>query len=160
MSSIEPSGNVTTVWGQQHFKADQANSLNSATVAFSWPPELWAGHPDHWKCSDKEVKCGDERKFRAFQSQQNLRCFCFFSASIRVGWVPQTCCTHNAFVCPQVVEECYNILKEYNFRFVRRGPIFVKGKGELLTYFLKGRDKQGSFIGGSSVTLPHQVVDN
>lgn len=59
----------------------------------------------------------------------------------------------------QVVEECYNILKEYSFRFVRRGPIFVKGKGELLTYFLKGRDKQGSFISGSSVTLPHQVVD-
>uniref|UniRef100_A0A7N8WNG0 Adenylate cyclase type 3 n=1 Tax=Mastacembelus armatus TaxID=205130 RepID=A0A7N8WNG0_9TELE len=60
----------------------------------------------------------------------------------------------------QVVEDCYNILKEYGFRFVRRGPIFVKGKGELLTYFLKGRDKQGSFINGSSVTLPHQVVDS
>nr|XP_033958509.1 adenylate cyclase type 3 [Pseudochaenichthys georgianus] len=60
----------------------------------------------------------------------------------------------------QVVEDCYNILKEYSFRFVRRGPIFVKGKGELLTYFLKGRDKQGSFINGSSVTLPHQVVDS
>uniref|UniRef100_A0A6Q2Z7F6 Adenylate cyclase type 3 n=1 Tax=Esox lucius TaxID=8010 RepID=A0A6Q2Z7F6_ESOLU len=57
----------------------------------------------------------------------------------------------------QVVEDCYNILKEYGFRFVRRGPIFVKGKGELLTYFLKGREKQGSFINGSSVTLPHQV---
>ncbi|XP_061632289.1 adenylate cyclase type 3 isoform X2 [Phyllopteryx taeniolatus] len=60
----------------------------------------------------------------------------------------------------QVVEDCYNILKEYGFRFVRRGPIFVKGKGELLTYFLKGRDKQGSFLNGSSVTLPHQVVDS
>ncbi|XP_063735724.1 adenylate cyclase type 3 isoform X1 [Eleginops maclovinus] len=60
----------------------------------------------------------------------------------------------------QVVEDCYNILKEYGFRFVRRGPILVKGKGELLTYFLKGRDKQGSFINGSSVTLPHQVVDS
>ncbi|KAM8847345.1 adenylate cyclase type 3 isoform 2-T2 [Synchiropus picturatus] len=60
----------------------------------------------------------------------------------------------------QVVEDCYSILKEYGFRFVRRGPIFVKGKGELLTYFLKGRDKQGSFINGSSVTLPHQVVDS
>uniref|UniRef100_A0A6Q2YRZ7 Adenylate cyclase type 3 n=1 Tax=Esox lucius TaxID=8010 RepID=A0A6Q2YRZ7_ESOLU len=60
----------------------------------------------------------------------------------------------------QVVEDCYNILKEYGFRFVRRGPIFVKGKGELLTYFLKGREKQGSFINGSSVTLPHQVVDS
>ncbi|XP_077454053.1 adenylate cyclase type 3 isoform X1 [Stigmatopora argus] len=60
----------------------------------------------------------------------------------------------------QVVEDCYKILKEYGFRFVRRGPIFVKGKGELLTYFLKGRDKQGSFLNGSFVTLPHQVVDS
>uniref|UniRef100_A0A9J7ZY02 Adenylate cyclase type 3 n=1 Tax=Cyprinus carpio carpio TaxID=630221 RepID=A0A9J7ZY02_CYPCA len=60
----------------------------------------------------------------------------------------------------QVVEDCYCILKDYGFRFVRRGPIFVKGKGELLTYFLKGREKQGSFINGSFVTLPHQVVDS
>ncbi|XP_066482732.1 adenylate cyclase type 3 isoform X2 [Tiliqua scincoides] len=60
----------------------------------------------------------------------------------------------------QVVEETHFILKEYGFRFVRRGPIFVKGKGELLTYFMKGREKQGSFINGSSVTLPHQVVDS
>ncbi|KAI1897993.1 hypothetical protein AGOR_G00089020 [Albula goreensis] len=60
----------------------------------------------------------------------------------------------------QVVEDCYVILKEYGFRFVRRGPIFVKGKGELLTFFLKGRDKQGSFINSSSITLPHQVVDS
>ncbi|XP_072558619.1 adenylate cyclase type 3 isoform X2 [Paramormyrops kingsleyae] len=60
----------------------------------------------------------------------------------------------------QVVEDCYIILKEYGFRFVRRGPIYVKGKGELLTFFLKGRDKQGSFINSSSVTLPHQVVDS
>ncbi|KAJ8274731.1 hypothetical protein COCON_G00093560 [Conger conger] len=55
----------------------------------------------------------------------------------------------------QVVEDCYVILREYGFRFVRRGPIFVKGKGELLTFFLKGRDKQGS-----NVNLPHQVADN
>ncbi|NXN94215.1 ADCY3 cyclase, partial [Rhinopomastus cyanomelas] len=60
----------------------------------------------------------------------------------------------------QVVEETYLILKEYGFRFVRRGAIYVKGKGELLTFFLKGREKQGSFINGSSVTLPHQVVDS
>ncbi|KAJ8290923.1 hypothetical protein GJAV_G00019230 [Gymnothorax javanicus] len=58
----------------------------------------------------------------------------------------------------QVVEDCYAVLKEYGFRFVRRGPIFVKGKGELLTFFLKGREKQGSFINGSSVTLPHQTL--
>ncbi|XP_043845188.1 adenylate cyclase type 3 isoform X1 [Dromiciops gliroides] len=60
----------------------------------------------------------------------------------------------------QVVEETQTILREYGFRFVRRGPIFVKGKGELLTFFLKGRDKPAPFPNGSSVTLPHQVVDN
>nr|XP_055233536.1 adenylate cyclase type 3 isoform X11 [Gorilla gorilla gorilla] len=60
----------------------------------------------------------------------------------------------------QVVEETQVILREYGFRFVRRGPIFVKGKGELLTFFLKGRDKLATFPNGPSVTLPHQVVDN
>ncbi|KAM6464932.1 adenylate cyclase type 3 isoform 1-T2 [Liasis olivaceus] len=60
----------------------------------------------------------------------------------------------------QVVEETHFILKEYGFRFVRRGHIYVKGKGDLLTYFMKGREKQGSFINGSCVTLPHQVVDS
>ncbi|XP_049640424.1 adenylate cyclase type 3 [Suncus etruscus] len=60
----------------------------------------------------------------------------------------------------QVVEETQIILREYGFRFVRRGPIFVKGKGELLTFFLKGRDKPAAFPNGSSMTLPHQVVDN
>ncbi|XP_077008398.1 adenylate cyclase type 3 isoform X2 [Tamandua tetradactyla] len=60
----------------------------------------------------------------------------------------------------QVVEETQVILREYGFRFVRRGPIFVKGKGELLTFFLKGRDRPAVFPNGSSVTLPHQVVDN
>ncbi|XP_021553062.2 adenylate cyclase type 3 isoform X2 [Neomonachus schauinslandi] len=60
----------------------------------------------------------------------------------------------------QVVEETQAILREYGFRFVRRGPIFVKGKGELLTFFLKGREKPAAFPNGSSVTLPHQVVDN
>ncbi|XP_071457494.1 adenylate cyclase type 3 isoform X1 [Marmota flaviventris] len=60
----------------------------------------------------------------------------------------------------QVVEETQVILREYGFRFVRRGPIFVKGKGELLTFFLKGKDKPAAFPNGSSVTLPHQVVDN
>ncbi|XP_070307042.1 adenylate cyclase type 3 isoform X2 [Odocoileus virginianus] len=60
----------------------------------------------------------------------------------------------------QVVEETQVILREYGFRFVRRGPIFVKGKGELLTFFLKGRDKLAMFPNGASITLPHQVVDN
>ncbi|XP_063078214.1 adenylate cyclase type 3-like [Engraulis encrasicolus] len=57
----------------------------------------------------------------------------------------------------QVVEDCYNILKEYGFRFVRRGPIFVKGKGELLTFFMKGKDAVPS-NGIAITTLPHQVL--
>ncbi|XP_038626825.1 adenylate cyclase type 3 isoform X3 [Tachyglossus aculeatus] len=60
----------------------------------------------------------------------------------------------------QVVEETQDILRTYGFRFVRRGRVFVKGKGELLTFFLKGREKVAPFPNGSSsVTLPHQVVD-
>ena len=60
---------------------------------------------------------------------------------------------------PQVVEDCYDILKNYGFRFIRRGPIFVKGKGELLTFFMKGKNKP-SFSGGPvTTTLPHQVED-
>lgn len=62
---------------------------------------------------------------------------------------------------PQVVEDCCMVLKEYGFRFVRRGPIFVKGKGELLTYFLKGKDKPGT-NGTAPVktVLPHQVLEH
>ncbi|XP_034555575.1 adenylate cyclase type 3-like [Notolabrus celidotus] len=59
----------------------------------------------------------------------------------------------------QVVEDCYNILKDYGFRFIRRGPIFVKGKGELLTFFMKGKDKPKGNCGQVTTTLPHQVGD-
>ncbi|KAM3602282.1 uncharacterized protein V6R79_001464 [Siganus canaliculatus] len=59
----------------------------------------------------------------------------------------------------QVVEDCYDILKEYGFRFIRRGPIFVKGKGELLTFFMKGKDKPNNNNNGGPMTtaLPHQL---
>uniref|UniRef100_A0A673GWG7 adenylate cyclase n=1 Tax=Sinocyclocheilus rhinocerous TaxID=307959 RepID=A0A673GWG7_9TELE len=57
----------------------------------------------------------------------------------------------------QVVEDCYNILKEYGFRFVRRGPIYVKGKGELLTFFMKGKDEPVAKT--TAVSLPHQIAD-
>ncbi|XP_037989184.1 LOW QUALITY PROTEIN: adenylate cyclase type 3 [Motacilla alba alba] len=60
----------------------------------------------------------------------------------------------------QVVEETQQILKEYGFRFVRRGAVYVKGKGELLTFFLKGREKPGSLLGSAAVPLPHQVLEN
>ncbi|KAL6095691.1 adcy6 [Pungitius sinensis] len=59
----------------------------------------------------------------------------------------------------QVVEDCYDILKEYGFRFIRRGPIFVKGKGDLLTFFMKGKDKPRSNGGPVTTVLPHQVGD-
>ncbi|CAK6962186.1 adenylate cyclase type 3-like [Scomber scombrus] len=58
----------------------------------------------------------------------------------------------------QVVEDCYDILKEYGFRFIRRGPIFVKGKGELLTFFMKGKDKPSTNGAPQTTALPHQVV--
>ncbi|XP_072218769.1 adenylate cyclase type 3 [Leuresthes tenuis] len=57
----------------------------------------------------------------------------------------------------QVVEDCYDILKEYGFRFIRRGPIFVKGKGELLTFFMKGKDKPNCNVAPVTTALPHQV---
>ncbi|XP_056150041.1 adenylate cyclase type 3-like [Lampris incognitus] len=61
----------------------------------------------------------------------------------------------------QVVEDCYDILKEYGFRFVRRGPIFVKGKGELLTFFMKGKDKSSSNgLAPMTTNLPHQIADH
>ncbi|KAM6915020.1 adenylate cyclase type 3-like [Xenentodon cancila] len=59
----------------------------------------------------------------------------------------------------QVVEDCYDILKNYGFRFIRRGPIYVKGKGELLTFFMKGKDKPTYNEGQMTTTLPHQVED-
>uniref|UniRef100_I3IVX0 Adenylate cyclase type 3 n=1 Tax=Oreochromis niloticus TaxID=8128 RepID=I3IVX0_ORENI len=59
----------------------------------------------------------------------------------------------------QVVEDCSDILKEYGFRFIRRGPIYVKGKGELLTFFMKGKDKPNTKDGAVTTTLPHQVGD-
>ncbi|KAM9339702.1 adenylate cyclase type 3 [Symphorus nematophorus] len=59
----------------------------------------------------------------------------------------------------QVVEDCYDILKDYGFRFIRRGPIFVKGKGELLTFFMKGKDKPSNNGGPVTTALPHQVGD-
>ncbi|KAM9495276.1 adenylate cyclase type 3 [Clarias gariepinus] len=58
----------------------------------------------------------------------------------------------------QVVEDCYKILREYGFRFVRRGPIYVKGKGELLTFFMKGKDKPPPTNGTTVIPpLPHQI---
>ncbi|KAF7247739.1 Adenylate cyclase type 1 [Varanus komodoensis] len=39
----------------------------------------------------------------------------------------------------QVTEEVQRILKRCNYEFVCRGKVSVKGKGEMLTYFLEGK---------------------
>lgn len=40
--------------------------------------------------------------------------------------------------CKQVTEEVYNILREKNYPLECRGIIQVKGKGDMVTYFLEG----------------------
>lgn len=45
----------------------------------------------------------------------------------------------------QVTEEVHQLLRRGTYRFVCRGKVSVKGKGEMLTYFLEGRtDGNGS----------------
>ncbi|KAF4020197.1 hypothetical protein G4228_011720 [Cervus hanglu yarkandensis] len=45
----------------------------------------------------------------------------------------------------QVTEEVHRLLRRGSYRFVCRGKVSVKGKGEMLTYFLEGRtDGNGS----------------
>lgn len=42
------------------------------------------------------------------------------------------------------------ILKQFGYKFQQRGLVKVKGKGDLMTYFLVGKD--------AGVTLPNQVA--
>ncbi|XP_078665832.1 adenylate cyclase type 3-like isoform X1 [Branchiostoma floridae x Branchiostoma belcheri] len=53
----------------------------------------------------------------------------------------------------QVVEETSHLLKEFGFKLEQRGVVKVKGKGELMTYFLKGREKPEV----SNISLPNVV---
>lgn len=50
----------------------------------------------------------------------------------------------------QVVEETKEILEEFGYIFEKRGLIKVKGKGELTTYFMEGRQTV-------EVQMPNQV---
>lgn len=39
----------------------------------------------------------------------------------------------------QVLKDTYEILKERGFKLEQRGYVFVKGKGQLLTFWCTGR---------------------
>jgi class 3 adenylate cyclase len=49
--------------------------------------------------------------------------------------------SHGVAGCIQVTERTWRRLRD-RYRFERRGPVQVKGKGELVTWFLVGRDGQ------------------
>ncbi|ESO98551.1 hypothetical protein LOTGIDRAFT_142752, partial [Lottia gigantea] len=50
----------------------------------------------------------------------------------------------------QVVEETKNILEMFGYTFEKRGYVFVKGKGDLVTYFIKEHIPV--------TVMPHQVI--
>ncbi|KAH9491527.1 Adenylate cyclase type 3 [Bulinus truncatus] len=56
----------------------------------------------------------------------------------------------------QVVEETKTILEAFGYKFEKRGLIKVKGKGELMTYFLEQSDETKEF----DVTLPNSIADD
>ena len=41
-------------------------------------------------------------------------------------------------LCPQVTADLYQLLSSYNYTLEYRGMVTVKGKGEMMTYFLTG----------------------
>lgn len=45
-----------------------------------------------------------------------------------------------------MTEETCNILKHFGFRFEQRGLVAVKGKGQLMTYYLVGKEQQANQI--------------
>lgn len=49
----------------------------------------------------------------------------------------------------QVVGSTMDILLEFGYTFEQRGLVKVKGKGDIMTYFLTGRD--------GAASLPNQV---
>ncbi|XP_020630982.1 adenylate cyclase type 3-like [Orbicella faveolata] len=53
----------------------------------------------------------------------------------------------------QVTEQTYEILKDKGFSFIYRGPVKVKGKGQLVTYYLTGREPKKQ-----QLNLPNMVA--
>ncbi|KAI5641540.1 adenylate and guanylate cyclase catalytic domain-containing protein [Phthorimaea operculella] len=46
--------------------------------------------------------------------------------------------------CIQVTEETCHILEEFGYYFEQRGLVAVKGKGQLMTYYLQGKNEVGT----------------
>ncbi|XP_055387228.1 adenylate cyclase type 3 [Condylostylus longicornis] len=44
----------------------------------------------------------------------------------------------------QVTEETMLILREFDYKFIQRGLVAVKGKGQLMTYYLMGKSVEGN----------------
>lgn len=55
----------------------------------------------------------------------------------------------------QVTEQTYEILKDRGFKFIYRGPVKVKGKGQLVTYYLTGREAKEKTV---HLNLPNMVA--
>ncbi|XP_078274617.1 adenylate cyclase type 1-like isoform X1 [Rhinoraja longicauda] len=51
----------------------------------------------------------------------------------------------------QVTEDVHRILNKCNYEFVCRGKVSVKGKGEMLTYFLEGKAKTNSQASSANI---------
>ncbi|XP_053957925.1 adenylate cyclase type 3 [Anastrepha ludens] len=64
----------------------------------------------------------------------------------------------------QVTEETCNILQEFGYTFQQRGLVSVKGKGQLMTYYLMGKAEKGaitySTVRQSSDELIKPIVEN
>lgn len=56
----------------------------------------------------------------------------------------------------QVTEETCNILKHFGYEFEQRGLVTVKGKGQLMTYYLLG--KNGSNKPPETNSIKEQVM--
>lgn len=55
----------------------------------------------------------------------------------------------------QVTEETCTILQHFGFKFEQRGLVAVKGKGQLMTYYLVGKGLQPNLVPPSIMeTLP------
>lgn len=54
-----------------------------------------------------------------------------------------------------MTEQTYEILKDKGFNFIYRGPVKVKGKGQLVTYYLTGREENKEKK--DHLTLPNMV---